>query len=325
MDLLTHYLHSPDAWITFLTLSVLEVVLGIDNVIFLAIVANRLSRLQRAPARLIGLILALFMRVAFLTSVVWLTNMTATVLQLNQFLPEGAPTWLRSVALSWRDLILLAGGLFLIYKALTEIGAEIISGTHQRTVQGVGAFGLVVLQIVLLDLVFSIDSVMTAVGLSRELPIMIAAITFAIIVMLFAAGVVARFIERHPTVKMLALTFLIVVGASLISDSLHHHVPREILYAVIGFSLFVELFKLVAGRRFQDLGERLRHPVTRLVGLGLLIWIGYLVVQNLRYVTHDMVLSIIVVVLAFQVVLEVLNSLARRKRLKASSSGPALP
>jgi len=320
---LTDYLHSPDAWLTFLTLSLLEIVLGIDNVIFLALVVNRLDRRLQGPARFTGLLLALMMRVAFLVSVVWLVGLDKPLFELGQAFPQLEPAWLRNFAVSWRDLILLAGGSFLVFKAVTEIGAEILPTGQERTVHGASAFGLVILQIVALDLVFSIDSVMTAVGLSKDLPIMIAAITLSILVMLLASGPVSRFIERHPTIKMLALTFLIAVGAHLISHGLHYGVPRYVLYVLIGFSLFVELFKLLAGRRTQDLAERLRHPLARIAGVLLLVAFGVLVAQNLRYIAHETYLAIVVTTLAFQLVLEVLNALARRKRRRSLSEADA--
>ncbi len=330
MNNLLHLVHNPDTWISFLTLSVLEIVLGIDNVIFLAIVANRLDEPQRGPARFVGLILALVIRIAFLWSVLLLVGMSDPVFDVGSLMPPSAPAWLRELQLSWRDLILLAGGLFLVYKALTEIGEEILPGRHQRSVHGAAAFGFVVLQIVALDLVFSIDSVMTAVGLSRQLPIMVAAIVVAIIVMMVASGPVSRFIDRHPRIKMLALAFILVVGGCLVSDGLHGNVPRETLYVLIGVSLSIEGLVLALGQRAVHLGERLRAWPVRLGGLALVIVLGYFLAENLEAVGKSMlggsaVLRISVSVLVFQAVLFVLNALARRKRLHEEKRGAASP
>lgn len=319
-DLFQQYLHNPDAWIAFLTLTVLEIVLGIDNVIFLALVVNRLDRRLQPIARFIGLFLALIMRVIFLASVVWLVRMSQPLFTLGQVFP-GAPAEWATFAVSWRDIILLAGGGFLIYKGFGEIADEVMPGVHRaRNVKAASAFGWAILQIVALDLVFSIDSVMTAVGLSRDLPIMVAAITIAILVMLLASGPVSRFIDRHPTVKMLALVFILAVGLHLIGHGLHFDIPRTFLYAIIGFSLLVELFRLVMGRRFQDLGERLRHPAARLVGVALLVAVGFLVYKNIKFISHEVYLELALVAFAFQLLLELLNSLARWKRQREHSS-----
>jgi predicted tellurium resistance membrane protein TerC len=227
------------------TLSLLEIVLGIDNVIFISIVANRLSGEARMRARFIGLALALIMRVFFLATIVWLTGMVATVYTF------------RDIDLSWRDIILISGGLFLLIKATLEIHAEMENKAHNSQPSlGVAAVGWVIVQIVLLDLVLSVDSIITAVGMSRELPVMIAAVVVAILVMLLASGPVGDFIHRHPTVKMLALAFLLLIGVALIADGLDFHIPREYLYAAIAFSLFVEFLNIMArkNRTTDDTG-----------------------------------------------------------------------
>ena len=235
---LIEYVTRPDIIVSFLTLSLLEIVLGIDNVIFISIVANRLDGLSRARARLVGLMLALVMRVFFLGTIVWITtHLTQPVLSYAD------------LAFSWRDIILFAGGAFLLLKATLEIHSEVENKQQSPASGSTAVFGLVVLQIVLLDLVFSIDSILTAVGLSRELPVMIAAIVVAILVMLLASGPVGDFIHRHPTVKMLALAFLLLIGVALIADAFHFHIPREYLYAAIAFSLFVEMLNLAVRRR----------------------------------------------------------------------------
>lgn len=230
-----NYLQDPGVWLSFLTLSLLEIVLGIDNVIFVSIAANRLPKEIQGKARFVGLMLALVMRVAFLATIVWIT----TALRRPIF-------YLLDYGFSWRDIILFGGGAFLIVKATLEIDAEVRNKEQPSENAASAMFTIVVIQIVALDLVFSIDSILTAVGLSQQLPVMIAAIFVAILVMLLAAGPVGDFIHRHPTVKMLALAFLLLVGVALIADGFGFHIPREYLYAAIAFSLFVEFLNLAA-------------------------------------------------------------------------------
>jgi len=234
------YLSDPGIWVSFITLSLLEIVLGIDNVIFISIVANRLSEPARTRARGLGLLLALFMRVAFLASVLALVGMNRPIYSYEGF------------QLTWRDLILGAGGLFLLYKATFEIGSEMRGEDLQEDSATAATFGLIVGQIVFLDLVFSIDSIITAVGLSRELPVMVAAIVVAILVMLLASGPVGHFIHRHPNIKMMAFVFLLLVGFALVGDALGVHLDRAYLYLAIGFSFIVELATLTLARRFEE-------------------------------------------------------------------------
>ncbi|WP_445680004.1 TerC family protein [Radicibacter daui] len=235
LDLLT----SPEAWLSLATLTVLEIVLGIDNIIFLSIVSSRLPPAQQPMARRIGLILALVMRIALLASIAWIVSLTKPIVTLFD------------LDISWRDIILLGGGLFLIVKGTMEI-AHTVDG-HEETGSGGGAkassFGAAVAQIVMLDIVFSLDSVITAVGMSQHLPVMIAAVVLAIIVMLVASEPVARFVEKHLSVKILALAFLLMVGVALVADGLHFHIPRGYLYTAMAFSLGVECLTLFARRR----------------------------------------------------------------------------
>ncbi len=231
------YLSSPQIWASFLTLSALEIVLGIDNVIFISIVAAKLPKAKQFKARLIGLTGALVMRVIFLLSVVWLTRATAPL-----FAAFGQD-------FSTRDVILFLGGVFLLYKATIEIHDMTEgSGGQERNVR-VTSFVAAVTQIMLLDLVFSIDSVLTAIGMTNEIPIMIAAIFVAIIIMLVASEALGRFIEEHPTTKMLALAFLLLVGVALIADAFGVHLPREYLYSAIAFSAFVEVLNVTVLKR----------------------------------------------------------------------------
>ena len=231
------WLSDPQIWASLLTLTALEIVLGIDNVIFISLVSTRLPEAQRARARLLGLSGALIMRIALLASLTWIIGLARPILEISGF------------ALSWRDVILLAGGVFLLAKGTVEIH-QTVEGEEEG---GPGAapvgFAAAIVQIMLLDLVFSLDSVITAVGLARELWVMIAAVVIAIIVMLVASGPVSEFIHRHPTAKMLALSFLLLVGVALVADGLHFHIPRGYLYFAIAFSIVVEALNLAAARR----------------------------------------------------------------------------
>jgi predicted tellurium resistance membrane protein TerC len=235
----------PDTWIALATLTVLEIVLGIDNIIFLAIIANRVARAQRALARRIGLALALVMRIALLASLSWIIHLSEPVVTLWGF------------GFSWRDLIFAAGGLFLLTKSTREIHEmteEYDEHHHAHSATLMGA----VLQIAMFDIVFSIDSVVTAVGVAESLPVMIAAVVLAMLVMLVASEPVGNFVERHPTVKMLALSFLLLIGTALIADALHFHIPRGYLYFAVAFSGMVEALNQVvahrAGRKKKERG-----------------------------------------------------------------------
>jgi predicted tellurium resistance membrane protein TerC len=237
-------LFSPDAWIALLTLAVLEIVLGIDNVIFLAIVANRVAPEQRALARRIGLALALGMRIALLASLSWIIHLSQPVVTV----------W--GMGFSWRDLIFAAGGLFLLTKSTREIH-EMSEDYEEHTNKPLSTLSAAVFQIAIFDIVFSIDSVVTAVGMSDHLPIMITAVVLAMLVMLVASGPVGDFVERHPTVKMLALSFLLLIGTALIADAAHFHIPRGYLYFAVAFSGMVEaLNQFVAHRRGRQKRER---------------------------------------------------------------------
>jgi predicted tellurium resistance membrane protein TerC len=239
MELLTN----PETWIALLTLTTLEIVLGIDNVIFISVLVQRLPAEQRDRARYIGLGLAMGMRILLLLTLSFIAGLTAPVLTIAGF------------EFSWRDLILIGGGLFLIWKASTEI-FESVEGEEAHATQGAAnaSFRGVLLQIVLLDIVFSLDSVLTAVGLVNEIPIMVAAIVIAVLVMLVASGPLSRFVHEHPSVKILALAFLLLIGVTLLVDGFGVHVDKAYIYVAMGFSVFVEALNL---RRRQ----RRRHAV----------------------------------------------------------------
>ena len=239
MDSLFALVADPAAWAALVTLIVMEIVLGIDNLIFISILSNRLPEAQRARTQRIGLLLALVMRLILLSTVAWIAKLTAVAFTLFDH------------GFSWRDLILVAGGLFLVWKATTEIRQHMIpddeaaakaGSTVQLTVAA--AIG----QIILLDIVFSVDSIITAVGMTEHLPIMFVAVIVSIMVMLFAAQPLARFIDRNPTIVMLALSFLLVIGMTLIADGFGSHVPKAYIYAAMAFSAFVESMNMLARR-----------------------------------------------------------------------------
>lgn len=227
-------LSSPAIWMSLATLTFLEIILGVDNVIFVALMAARLPKEKRAGARTLGLAMALIFRVIMLFGLVWLAHLEADLFAVFEH------------GVSWRDLILLGGGLFLLTKGTLEIH-HTVEGVTQAPRSGAGqAFVMIVAQITVIDIVFSLDSVITAVGMTDQVGIMVTAVVIAMGVMLFASGAVSEFIESHPTTKMLALAFLLLVGMSLIADGLGFHIPRSYLYFAIAFSLFVEVLNILA-------------------------------------------------------------------------------
>ncbi|SCB34717.1 Membrane protein TerC, possibly involved in tellurium resistance [Bradyrhizobium yuanmingense] len=233
MELLT----SPEAWAALLTLTALEIVLGIDNVIFISVLVSRLPEKPAQRARQIGLALALVFRLILLSLLVWLIGLTAPVLSIQGY------------AFSWRDLILIGGGLFLIAKATHEIHGEVESDHDASEKDSTGsAFVWVIVQIVIIDIVFSLDSIITAIGMAEDIKIMIAAVVIACAVMYVSAGPVARFVAEHPTTKMLALAFLVLIGVALVADGFHFHIPRGYIYFAIAFSAAVEFFNVLARR-----------------------------------------------------------------------------
>jgi predicted tellurium resistance membrane protein TerC len=234
------WLTDPNIWASFIALSAMEVVLGIDNVVFISLMVARLPAHQTVTARRVGLLLALLFRVAMLSCIAWFIHFTRPLFTLF------------GVAVSWRDLILLAGGLFLIVKATREIHHDIEETTDDGMTPVAGSLATAILQIGLIDIVFSIDSIITAVGMADHLAVMIAAVAVAILVMYFASAPVAAFIERHPTTKMLALSFLFLIGAALIADGLHFHIPRGYIYSSMAFAACVEVVNVMAQRRRQQ-------------------------------------------------------------------------
>jgi predicted tellurium resistance membrane protein TerC len=233
IDLLT----SPEAWAALLTLTALEIVLGIDNVIFLSVIVSRIPERQAKRARQIGLALALIFRILLLSLLVWLIGLTEPVITV------------KAVEFSWRDIILIGGGLFLIAKATHEIHGEVEAReADDDTAPNASAFFWVIIQIIIIDMVFSLDSIITAIGMAQDLEIMIAAVVIACFVMYVSSGPVAKFVAEHPTTKMLALAFLVLIGMALVADGFKFHIPRGYIYFAMLFAAAVELFNVLARR-----------------------------------------------------------------------------
>jgi predicted tellurium resistance membrane protein TerC len=228
----TALLSDPQTWLAFATLAVLEIVLGVDNIIFITIMVSKLPHERQRSARISGLALAMGTRIALLYSIVWLTHLTRPLLDIAR------------QTLSGRDLILLAGGLFLLAKSVIEIHHALEGAARGQRPSPVAGFVLTVIQIGLIDVVFSLDSVFVAVGLAKDFAIMVAAIIAAILVMMWVAGAIGDFVDRHPTVKMLALAFLILIGATLVAEALHYEMPKKYLYFAMAFAAAVELINL---------------------------------------------------------------------------------
>lgn len=228
---------NASAWASLLTLTVMEIVLGIDNLVFISVLTSRLPTESARKARALGLSMALVFRILLLITLSWLIGLTEPVITLFEH------------GFSWRDLILLAGGLFLLYKATHEIHAG-IEGEEDESGNVVhAAFGATVAQIIAIDIVFSIDSIITAIGMAEHVPVMILAVIIAMIIMFIASEPISKFIHDHPTTKMLALSFLLLIGVSLVADGIGFHVPRAYIYFAMAFSGGVEMINILAGRR----------------------------------------------------------------------------
>jgi predicted tellurium resistance membrane protein TerC len=223
---------SPGALIALATLTVLEIVLGVDNVIFISILSGKLPPQDQKRARRVGLFAAMFMRIALLLSLAWIIRLTAPLFSIL------------GRDISGRDLILLLGGLFLIAKSTHEIHDKLEGEAGHGSTRMAASFTSVIVQIMVLDIVFSLDSVITAVGMAEHLWVMITAVILAVIIMMVSAEVISDFVHRHPTVKMLALSFLLLIGVSLVAEGFHHHIPKGYIYFAMGFSIFVEAINL---------------------------------------------------------------------------------
>ncbi len=231
-------LSDPNAWIAFGTLTVMEIVLGIDNIVFISVLVSRLPKEQADRARKLGLALALIFRILLLLVISWIISLTQPA--ISAF----------GLDLSWKDLILIAGGAFLVYKATHEMHAA-IEEPHESEIasKATAMFAAVIGQIIVIDMVFSIDSIVTAVGMADDVEVMIAAVIVAVAVMFVASGPVAKFVSEHPTTKMLALAFLLLIGVSLVADGLGFHIPKGYIYAAMGFSVLVEAVNIIASQR----------------------------------------------------------------------------
>ncbi len=239
------WLTSPEIWVSLVTLTVLEIVLGIDNIVFISILSGKLPEHQQRKARQLGLLLAMFMRVGLLFSIKWIMSLTKPLFNAAEWFQFDSTTWNEYLTLSGRDLILLFGGLFLIYKSVTEIHTRVEGEEERHEIKGKAVtFGNVILQILILDLVFSLDSVITAVGMADHIGVMVAAVVIAVAIMMISAGAISDFVNRHPTVKMLALAFLLLIGVSLTAEAFEQHIPKGYIYFAMAFSVLVEFLNI---------------------------------------------------------------------------------
>jgi predicted tellurium resistance membrane protein TerC len=237
-------LTDPNLWISLVTLTVLEIVLGIDNIIFISILSGKLPAAEQGRARTVGLLLALVTRVLLLCSIFWLTKLTAALFHVG------------SHPVSGKDLVMIGGGLFLLWKSVHEIHGTVEGEEHEQSKKGVATLSAVIAQIVVIDIVFSLDSVITAVGLAQHIEVMIAAVVLAMVVMLMAAKPIGDFVNRHPTIKMLALSFLLLVGVVLIADGWGQHIEKGYIYFAMAFSFGVEMLNI---RMRKKQGAKVRH------------------------------------------------------------------
>ncbi|WP_316738026.1 TerC family protein [Pedobacter aquatilis] len=238
------FLSTPEAWISLLTLTVLEIVLGIDNIVFISILSGKLPVNQQKKARQLGLGLAMITRVLLLLSLSWIMTLTSPLFNIGSWIGIADGEWFEKLAISGRDLILIIGGLFLIYKSTHEIHNKLEGEEDEEGNVKKHSFWATIIQILILDIVFSLDSVITAVGMAEHIEIMIAAVVIAVIIMMFSAGAISKFVNNHPTVKMLALSFLLLIGVSLLAEGLDQHIPKGYVYFAMAFSVLVEMLNL---------------------------------------------------------------------------------
>lgn len=250
------WISDPATWIAFLTLVALELVLGVDNVIFISILSGKLPQEQQKRARTTGIMLAVVTRILLLLSLKWIVGLTDALFSIYGFDVSG------------RDVVLLVGGLFLLWKSVHEIHQKLEGEEGQSSAKVRAAFWSVIAQIMVLDIVFSLDSVITAVGMVDEIAIMIGAVVISAIVMVFTSGPLSTFVEHHPTIKMLALSFLLLIGFTLIVEALHQHIPKGYIYFAMGFSVFVEMLNLRL-RKTAEKPVTLHEPYTKAVAAGV--------------------------------------------------------
>ncbi len=241
------WLINPEAWIALVTLTALEIVLGIDNIIFISILVGRLPKKQRDKGRVLGLGLAMVTRILLLLSITWVMKLTTPLFSI--FVQE----------ISGRDLILIIGGLFLLWKSTMEIHDSLEGEEEHRKTGAVSRFGAVLIQIAILDIVFSLDSVITAVGLAKDVPVMVLAIVIAVIVMMFSSRSIGDFVDKHPTIKVLALSFLVVIGVALIAEGFDLHIPKGYIYFAMAFSVSVEMLNMKMRKKARPV--RLHKPI----------------------------------------------------------------
>ena len=237
-------LSQPEIWISLITLTVLEIVLGIDNIIFISILSGKLPQNKQKKARQLGLGLAMITRVLLLLSLSWVMKLTDPLFNMGEWIGVTDEGLLEKMAISGRDLILLIGGLFLIYKSTSEIHEKLEGEDHAGGDRKVHTFAGVIVQILILDVVFSLDSVITAVGMADEVFVMIAAVVIAVLIMMVSASGISSFVNNHPTVKMLALSFLLLIGVSLLAEAFEQHIPKGYIYFAMAFSVLVEMLNL---------------------------------------------------------------------------------
>ena len=232
------WISNPDIWISFLTLCALEIVLGIDNLIFISILTNKLPKQQQAKARQLGLSLALGMRIGLLFSISWIMGLKDDLFTVG------------SMGISGRDIILILGGLFLIYKSVTEIH-EKVENAHKKEdeLSKIASFNAVIVQIILIDMIFSLDSVITAVGMTDYVGVMVAAVIVSMVIMMLSARTIGDFVNRHPAIKVLALAFLIMIGGALVAEGLDFYIPKEYIYFSMAFAMVVESINIALGTR----------------------------------------------------------------------------
>lgn len=244
------WLTNPEIWIGLLTLTALEIVLGIDNIVFISILAGKLHEHQQARARRVGLLLAMFTRILLLVSLAWVVGLTEPLFTVLGFEVSG------------RDVILIGGGIFLLAKSTREIHDKLEGEKGHASAKVMPSFTSVIVQIMLLDIVFSLDSVITAVGMVREIWVMITAVVIAVMIMMVASGPISNFVNRHPTIKILALSFLLLIGFTLVVEGLHSHIPKGYIYFAMGFSIFVEMLNLRMRTTQAEERVELHEPYT---------------------------------------------------------------
>jgi predicted tellurium resistance membrane protein TerC len=242
---------NPEIWVSLITLTVLEIVLGIDNIVFISILTGKLPAEQQDKARKTGLGLAMITRILLLLSISWVMQLTGALFNPGKWIGLTDAGMLEKLDISGRDLILILGGMFLIYKSTAEIHEKLEGDQHEEVRTKVHSFASIIFQILMLDLVFSLDSVITAVGMAKHVTVMIAAVVISVGIMFFASGSVSNFVHKHPTVKMLALSFLLLIGVSLIAEGFENGIPKGYIYFAMAFSIGVEMLNLRASKKNQ--------------------------------------------------------------------------